>query len=76
MGTLMTITLKTIPDIYEFVDLMNSYDGTVKVCSESFCVNGKSLLGLFSLDLLNPLLVNFSGEVTQEMRDILWKWAV
>ena len=48
--TEFNIKLNTINDIYEFVSISGKMLEPVRVKSDNFVVDGKSLLGLFSLN--------------------------
>ena len=46
-----SINLNNISDVQDFVGICQKIDGDVLVSSGRYTVNGKSLLGLFSLNL-------------------------
>lgn len=54
---IMKIRLDTIYKVKEFVGLADRYDGKVEVPSGRCTVNGKSILGILSLDLSGDLFV-------------------
>ena len=62
----MTIQLKTIEDVYEFVRIATGYNTDIDVRQKYYVVNGKSILGVFSLDLTQPvqIIVN-NGDYSQ-----------
>lgn len=54
----MTIELKTIQDVKDFVEISSKYnDCAIMVEQGLYRVDGKSTLGIFSLNLLNPIYV-------------------
>ena len=54
----MKIKLNTIEDVKNFVDICNQYhDSNIDVKQERQIINGKSTLGIFSLNLLEPVKV-------------------
>lgn len=54
----MTIELKTIQDVKDFVEISSKYDDSDIVVKQGrYKVNGKSILGIFSLNLLEPVKV-------------------
>jgi phosphotransferase system HPr-like phosphotransfer protein len=62
----LSIKLNTIEDVYEFVRLATEYGTDVDVKQKQYTVNGKSILGVFSLDLRQPMqLVIRSGDGSQ-----------
>lgn len=52
------IQLKEINDVYKLVNTLLSYDGAVDLGSGRYIVDGRSLLGIFSLDLRQPVAVH------------------
>lgn len=49
------IRLSTIADVREFVGDIAAFDGDVDLSSGRYVVDGKSIMGIFSLDLLSPI---------------------
>lgn len=60
--------LSNVKDVKEFVALANRLPNIVKVSHGLFTVNGKSLLGLFSLDLSYDVDVEVIGDVNEAFR--------
>lgn len=56
------IRLKEINDVYSLVNTLLSYDGAVDLGSGRYVVDGRSLLGIFSLDLRQPVAVHVHRE--------------
>lgn len=55
------ITLSSVSDVKQFVDAAAQYSGDVDVISGRYTVNGKSIMGLFSIDLADPVRVDVQG---------------
>lgn len=53
------IKLNEIDDVYALVNTLVAYDGDVDLESGRYKVDGKSLLGIFSLDLRKPVKLTF-----------------
>lgn len=54
----MTIELKTIQDVKDFVEISSKYhDDDIVVKQGRYKIDGKSILGVFSLNLLEPVKV-------------------
>lgn len=54
----MTIELKTIQDVKDFVEISSKYhDDDIIVKQGRYKIDGKSILGVFSLNLLEPVKV-------------------
>ena len=49
------IRLSTIQDVQAFVNIVNRYDIDVDLASGRYIVDAKSIMGIFSLDLLKPI---------------------
>lgn len=56
------IKLSTIVDVRDFVNAVVSFGGDVDLSSGRYVVDGKSIMGIFSLDLLNPIDMTIHGE--------------
>lgn len=50
-----TIMLNSIDDVRSFVNLANEKDYDIELVSGKYVVNGKSIMGVFSLDLTQPI---------------------
>lgn len=59
--TKMMIKLNSIKKIIGFVNIADQYSGEISVASGDHTVNGKSLLGIFSLDLKNNLTLEIES---------------
>lgn len=57
----MKIKLNTINDVKEFVSECSKYDADIYVNQKKYVVNGKSALGIFSMNLLEPVDVTFDS---------------
>lgn len=60
------IKLTTIEDVYAFVRTLLAFDGEVDLESGRYKVDGRSLLGIFSLDLTKPVKLIFHDEAKAE----------
>ena len=49
------IMLSSIEDVKKFVNLVNTYEFDVDLVSGRYVVDAKSIMGIFSLDLLSPV---------------------
>lgn len=75
----MLVNLNQIASVNEFVKICSNFDCDVTIKSEKYIVNGKSLLGVFSLDLTNPveLVIEASSDAElAECTDKLKKFIV
>lgn len=74
--TKITISLNKIVDVSKFVALTSKCKGDVVVKTGRFAVNAKSIMGLFSLDLTKPVVVEFYCDIPLEVRDGIKKFVV
>lgn len=65
------IHLKEINDVYKLVNTLIGFDGDVDLESGRYKVDGKSILGIFSLDLRQPIKLTYEGEREAELKDKL-----
>lgn len=63
----MYIRLNTIQDVRNFVNIVCAADCDIDLASGRYIVDAKSIMGIFSLDLLSPILLTIHGEVKEEI---------
>ena len=51
------IMLTSINDVKTFVNIVNNYEFDVDLVSGRYVVDAKSIMGIFSLDLSKPIIV-------------------
>lgn len=49
------ISLSSIDSVKKFVNVVNMYDFEVDLVSGRYTINAKSIMGIFSLDLTQPI---------------------
>lgn len=54
MKTFM-IKLATLEDVRRFVNIVTAFEGDIDLKSGRYTVDAKSIMGIFSLDLLSPV---------------------
>ena len=76
----MKILLNTIDNAYSFSTSCDCYfDGDIEIKQGKKCINGKSVLGLFSLNLLEPLdatIISDDKEVKENFYSYIKIWEV
>lgn len=55
--TEVTIKLNTIKMVKDFVEMVSKYNEEVTIKSHRYEINAKSIMGIFSLNLLEPIVV-------------------
>ena len=54
------IRLSTVNDVKNFISISSKYDFDIDVLSGRYIIDAKSIMGLFSLDLSQPICVQTS----------------
>ena len=65
------IHLREINDVYTLVNILVGFEGDVDLESGRYKVDGKSLLGIFSLDLRQPIKITYEGDREAELYEKL-----
>ncbi len=69
------IQLVNVDDVKRFVTAANKYDFEIDLTSGRYTVDGKSIMGIFSLDLSKEIILSASG-ATQEFIDEMQQFIV
>ena len=76
----MKIKLNTIKDVNDFVEISSTYhEADISVKQDRYIVNGKSILGIFSLNILEPVRVIIDSENENDkiaFYNTIQKWKV
>jgi phosphocarrier protein HPr len=70
------ISLKSINDVKDFVNIVNKYDFDVDLTSGRYVVDAKSIMGIFSLDLGKPIKVEVQLEDCVQFCDEIKRFVV
>lgn len=71
-----TIQLSSIQDVREFVDIVTKHDMEIDLTSGRYIVDAKSIMGIFSLDLMNPIGMQIHSDNCDELMSSLAKFIV
>lgn len=64
----MRVYLNTVDKVKRFVAVASRFEDAIDLSAGRFLVDGKSILGIFSIDLRQPLeLVTYGGHQEQEI---------
>ena len=63
------IHLKEINDVYKLVNILVGFEGDVDLESGRYKVDGKSILGIFSLDLSKPVTVEVYSDNCDDLME-------
>lgn len=66
MFTREEIWLQDLATVKKFVKFANKFDFEIVIIADNYIINGKSIMGLFGLDLSRPLLIEVSTEFPEE----------
>ena len=72
----LNIQLKEINDVYKLVNILVGFEGDVDLESGKYKVDGKSILGIFSLDLRQPIKLTYNEEkgaenLREQLKDLI-----
>lgn len=67
----MNIQLKSIDDVKVFVNEVNKIQCDADLSSGRYVVDAKSIMGIFSLDLTNPIVLEVHSKEKGECDDFL-----
>lgn len=71
----MKIRFNSVSAIKEFVNIVNNFSAEIDVKSRRTTVDGKSLMGIFSLDLSRPVEVTAIGKESDMVYKAISKYA-
>ena len=66
-----TVCLDTIARVKNFVNLVNRFDNDFDLCAGRYIVDAKSIMGIFSLELEEPLSLQVHGEIPAALTEAL-----
>ena len=70
------IRLSTIADVRDFVNIVSATETDIDLSSSRYIVDGKSIMGIFSLDLLSPIKLTAYTEDPTELFAALDKFII
>ena len=70
----LKISLSSINDVRDFVDIVRKYDMEIDLSSGRYVVDAKSIMGIFSLDLLKPITLTAYSDNTDKLLEELDKY--
>jgi len=68
------ILLSDIETVKKFVSFANNFDFPVNIVSGKYIINGKSIMGIFGLDLSQPIKVEVDESYPVEFKEQLKKF--
>ena len=70
------IRLSTIEDVRDFVEVVRQFEGDIDLSSGRYIVDAKSIMGIFSLDLMSPITLTAHAENCDKLIDSLKKYII
>lgn len=72
------VLLDTIEAVKEFVDIVSKFDGEMELVSGRYVIDAKSIMGIFSVDLSQPidLCIHKDREEAEEILKQIKKFLV
>ena len=65
------IRLSSIQDVRSFVDIVTKYNMDIDLSSGRYVVDAKSIMGIFSLDLLNPIKLSAQSDKEEDVKALM-----
>ncbi|MGE6256993.1 hypothetical protein ACQKCU_03625 [Heyndrickxia sporothermodurans] len=62
-----TIRLDAVNDVKTLVEILSDYDFEVDMIKGRYIMNAKSILGIFSLDLTQPVLLRIHSDACDDL---------
>lgn len=72
----LKMSLSSINDVRDFVDIVRKYDMEIDLSSGRYVVDAKSIMGIFSLDLLKPITLTAYSDNTDKLFEELDKYTI
>ena len=72
----INIKLSSIQDVRDFVDTVTGYSADVDLTSGRYTVDGKSIMGIFSLDLLSPITMTVHNDDCSDLLEKVAKFVI
>lgn len=69
--TVVNIRISTIEEVKKFVNTVSLYDYDVDLKSGRYVVDAKSIMGIFSLDLLNPIEMTVHADSCDDLLEAI-----
>ncbi len=70
------IRLSTIEDVRDFVEVVRQFEGDIDLASGRYIVDAKSIMGIFSLDLMSPITLTAYADSCDKLMDSLKKYII
>ena len=65
------VRLSSIQDVRSFVDIVTKYNMDIDLSSGRYVVDAKSIMCIFSLDLLNPIKLSAQTDKEEDVKALM-----
>lgn len=80
MNKEVAVNLNTIQKVKDFVNIVDKFESDIDVISGHYVCDAKSIMALFSLNLLEPMIIKIYSENIEEiesfnkvMEEFIWE---
>lgn len=70
------VRLSSIEAVRDFVEAVRKYDSEIDLSSGRYVVDAKSIMGIFSLDLMNPITLTVHNDDCDDILEELKNYIV
>ena len=70
------VRLSSIEAVRDFVEAVRKYEAEIDLASGRYVVDAKSIMGIFSLDLMNPITMTVHKDDCDDILDALKAYIV
>ena len=67
MNTVLTLNLNTLDRVKEFSNIANKFNSDIDVLRDRYVIDGKSALGIYTIDLTKPVTVKIISDDAAEI---------
>ncbi len=66
MGERIPVNFRNVEDVSRFVNILSKYDADIDLYCGNYCVDAKSLLGILTMDLRNPMFIRANCDASDK----------
>ncbi len=67
METILTLNLNTLDKVKEFTNEANKFNSDIDIIRDRYVIDGKSILGIYTIDLTKPVTVRIISDDKAEI---------
>jgi phosphotransferase system HPr-like phosphotransfer protein len=71
MNKKVTVNLNAIQKVKDFVNIIDKFESDVDIEQGKYVINAKSIMAIFSLNLLEPMVAKMDSENEEEMESFI-----